>query len=130
MVPKAWFGWVIGFLFLFLFLSASSAQSPRFTTATIRSNTSPPADRPVSRVTDDGGYLATNVTLKRLIEDAYRRFGFDRREVIGGPDWIATERFDVVAQGAGLHPDGDGFPRESLRMLQELLKERFQIWPA
>jgi uncharacterized protein (TIGR03435 family) len=83
---------------------------------------------PISRVTDDGGYVAANVTLKALIEAAYRQSGFDRREVAGGPAWIATDRFDVVAKSfAAPVIDADGFPRQSLRMLQELLKERFQL---
>jgi uncharacterized protein (TIGR03435 family) len=44
----------------------------------------------------DGSFVGTNVSLKQLIENAYRRFAFDRREVIGGPDWISVDRFDLV----------------------------------
>lgn len=105
-----------------------AGQSPQFTTATVRSSTSPADAKHVSRVADDGGYVATNVTLKRLIEDAYRRTGFDQREVAGGPDWIGTDRFDVLATNAGgLVLDADGFPSRSLQMLQALLADRFQL---
>jgi uncharacterized protein (TIGR03435 family) len=123
MVPRV----LISIVLTAFIVAGLSAQGPRFASATIRPSGSAPDDRPVSHVTEDGGYLATNVTLKRLIEDAYRRSGFDRRAVIGGPAWIASDRFEVVAQGRGLYPDADGFPRTSLRMLQELLQERFQI---
>jgi uncharacterized protein (TIGR03435 family) len=126
MVPRVWFGWVL--LLVLVRIAIASAQQPRFATATIVRSTAAPDSRVVSRVTDDGGYLATNVTLKALIEAAYRRSGFDRREVIAGPDWIATDRFDVVAKSSeGLVLDADGFPRRSLQMLRELLKEHFRL---
>ena len=38
--------------------------------------------------------MATNVTLHRLILDA---FGVQASQLVGGPDWISTERFDVIA---------------------------------
>ncbi len=124
MVPRVWFCWVIGFLFV----TASSAQSARFASATIRPSTMSAGERSVSRVDPDGGYTANNVTLIQLIEAAYRRSGYDRREIVGGPDWVRTHRFDLYATHGG-EPvlDADGFPRQTLRMLQELLKERFQI---
>ena len=109
-------------------VASASAQPPRFASAIVVRSTAPPDARVVNRVTEDGGYVATNVTLKALIEAAYRRSGFDRREVIGGPQWIATDRFDVIAKSPeGAVLEADGFPRRSLQMLQELLKEHFQL---
>jgi len=125
MVPRVWVAVVPTVLVL---VAIATAQQPRFATATVIRSTAAPDTRPVSRVTDDGGYAATNVTLKALIEAAYRRSGFDRREVTGGPEWITSDRFDVVAKSpSGTMVDVDGFPRQSLRMLQELLQERFQL---
>ena len=125
MVPRVLFAVVPTVLVL---VAIATAQQPRFAAATIIRSTAAPDTRPANRVTDDGGYAATNVTLKALIEAAYRRSGFDRREVIGGPEWITTDRFDVVAKSPnGTTVDADGFPRQSLRMLQELLKEQFQL---
>jgi uncharacterized protein (TIGR03435 family) len=125
MVPRVWFAVVPTVLVL---VAIATAQQPRFETATIVRSTASPDTRAVNRVTDDGGCVATNVTLKALIEAAYRRSGFDRREVIGGPEWITTDRFDVVAKSPnGTTVDADGFPRQSLRMLQELLKEQFRL---
>ena len=38
-----------------------------------------------------------DTTLKGLIRMAYSRFPFDTREIVGGPSWIDSERFDIVA---------------------------------
>ena len=116
-------------MLVLLLVPALSAQpQPRFASATIRPSTAPADARPVNRVTEDGGYLATNVTLKALINAAYRRSGFDQREIAGGPAWIDTDRFDVEARApGGLVLDAGGFPRVTLQMLQELLKERFEL---
>jgi uncharacterized protein (TIGR03435 family) len=127
MVPRVWFCWVPTVLG-FVFAAAVSAQAPRFASATIRPSTMSAGDRSVSRVDPDGGYTASNVTLIQLIEAAYRRSLSDQREISGGPDWVRTDRFDLYAKPDGTPAlDADGFPRQSLRMLQELLKERFQL---
>src|SRR5690349_1603050 len=39
---------------------------------------------------------ATNVTLRALILRAFDKQEF---EVVGGPDWVATDRFDFVGRG-------------------------------
>jgi uncharacterized protein (TIGR03435 family) len=73
-------------------------------------------------------WTATGVTLRELIELAYQRYGFDRREVSGGPEWIDSERFDVMARAPKEHAfERDGFPRQTWLMLQALLAERFAL---
>jgi uncharacterized protein (TIGR03435 family) len=59
---------------------------------------------------------ATNVTLRSLILRAYNKQEF---EVIGGPDWVSTDRFDVVARGSAT---GDRGAR-----LQAMLADRFKL---
>ena len=52
---------------------------------------------------------ATNATLQELIAYASQRHAFDQREIVGGPEWAATERFDLVvpvAEGHTVSPDG------------------------
>jgi bla regulator protein blaR1 len=69
-----------------------------------------------------------NTTLKRLIASAYSRFPFDPREVVGGPAWIDSERFDIVAtmeqppqfEQAGMLGELNG-------MLRALIEERFGV---
>jgi uncharacterized protein (TIGR03435 family) len=64
-------------------------------------------------------FVATTVTLSQLIEQAY---GIQARELVGGPDWVRVERFDVTAtSGAEVSLD-----RMKL-MLQSLLADRFQL---
>ena len=124
MVPKVWFSFVLAGFLVFDAL----AQSSQFTSATIRPSIAAAGERGGSTLGPDGSFVGTNVTLKRLIENVYRRFGFDRREVVGGPDWIAVDRFDLVARADRDHiVDPSGFPGETLRMMQLLLEDRFQL---
>ena len=127
MVPRVWCCWVPAVLG-FIFLSAASAQTTRFVSATIRPSTADAGERGGSSLGPGGSFIGTNVTLTQLIENAYRRFGFDRREVVGGPEWIATDRFDVIAHGDRDHVvEPSGFPSETLRKVQRLLEDRFQL---
>ena len=64
------------------------------------------------------GFSAINVTLLMLVQQAY---GHDA-EVVGGPDWVRSNRFDVNAT-AGKEITRD----ESLAMLRTLLAERFTL---
>lgn len=128
MVPKVWFqftgaGFVVGCLVL-----VASAQSPQFKSATIRPSADSADGRQGVLFGDNGLFTATNVTLKQLIENGYRRFAYDRREVTGGPEWIGVDRFDITADAGGQHAlDAAGFARGSLPMLQRLLEDRFQL---
>jgi uncharacterized protein (TIGR03435 family) len=66
-----------------------------------------------------GRFTATNVTLSLLIRNAYQLPIF---RMSGGPDWIESDRFDVVATA------GYDAPQAELRlMVQTLLAERFKL---
>jgi uncharacterized protein (TIGR03435 family) len=71
-------------------------------------------------------FTATNIPLRDLI-----RFAYDVQDarLQGGPDWIRSERFDVVAKAD--HSLGSwgpaGPPAEMLVMLRSLLTERFAL---
>ena len=62
---------------------------------------------------------AENVTLRTLIEDAYRMKPF---QLSGGPRWIDQERFEVLAKGGG-----SATAAQVRLMLQTLLQDRFQL---
>jgi uncharacterized protein (TIGR03435 family) len=67
--------------------------------------------------------------VQSLISMSHQRNAFDRRETIGGPDWIDKDRFDVVVQaekGAAL-TDPDGFPGPVLAMVRAVLADRFGL---
>jgi uncharacterized protein (TIGR03435 family) len=70
------------------------------------------------------GFNATNVTVKDLLRAAYGIEGFQLSDqIVGGPDWIETDRFDVAGRvdlNGGPVP-----PSRLLEMLKTLLAQRF-----
>ena len=70
----------------------------------------------------------TGTTLRNLIRMGYQRFGFDPREVVGGPGWIDSERFDIIATAERPPQNGpDGFPEQLLAMIRALAEDRFKV---
>jgi uncharacterized protein (TIGR03435 family) len=71
---------------------------------------------------DGNRWIAQNVTLGMLIRSAYgQRFGLEG-QIVGGPSWIQSDRFDVTGVAAAI-PTRD----ESQQMLQRLLADRFKL---
>jgi uncharacterized protein (TIGR03435 family) len=71
-----------------------------------------------------GRYTATNVTVRTLVKSAY---GLQQDvQVVGGPRWIETEPFDIVAKAEG-NPSIDVFRDQERMMLRTLLTERFTL---
>ena len=66
-------------------------------------------------------FKTINTTLSDMISFAY---DVHTKQVVGGPDWMTTEKFDIDAQ-----PDTPGSPnRQQLKtMVQKLLADRFQL---
>jgi uncharacterized protein (TIGR03435 family) len=67
-----------------------------------------------------GRIRATSITLNRCIREAY---GVGPHQVIGGPDWIATDRWEIVARADRPVDDDDIL----MLMLRELLADRFRL---
>jgi uncharacterized protein (TIGR03435 family) len=63
----------------------------------------------------------TALTLRNLIEDAY---GVRTDQISGGPSWIGSDRYDVVAKAEG---EGTLSHDRAMQMLQTLLADRFQL---
>ncbi len=110
-------------------ITAAAAQSPSrtFEVVSIKPTRSDSPSGP--QVRGPGRFAFTNVTLKQLIGTAYQRYGFDNRQVIGGPDWIESDHFDVLAQADPSQPitDASGFPGRLFEMMQAMLVDRFQL---
>src|SRR5580704_355239 len=70
------------------------------------------------RVLPGGTVTATAVTLKFLITVGY---GVQGIQVTGGPGWLDTAKFDLLAKPA------DGVKPQVLPMLQALLEDRFNL---
>ena len=66
-------------------------------------------------------FTTTNTTLRDLITMAY---GIHARQVLDGPAWIESERFDITAK-----PEHAGIPNlpQLATMVQKLLAERFGL---
>jgi uncharacterized protein (TIGR03435 family) len=77
-----------------------------------------------------GRFMQKATSLRSLIRMAYNR-PFGGREVVGGPDWVDSARFDVDARGsfqlADFMPRPDGSAGLVYQMLQSLLEDRFKL---
>ncbi len=67
----------------------------------------------------NGRYEVKTATMLDLIRIAY---SFDPDKIVGGPNWLELDRFDVIAK---LPPDAT--TESQKRMLQSLLQDRFQL---
>jgi bla regulator protein blaR1 len=107
-------------LSLYLAAGCLFAQTARlsFDVASVKS--SPPGAP--GRITDSlpgGGYRADGVTLKTLMIRAY---GVNGYQLSGGPAWIDSARFDILAR-----PETPGTTHEIPERLRNLLADRFQL---
>jgi bla regulator protein blaR1 len=95
------------------------ANELTFEVASVKANRS--GDLANGQSTLPGGrFVATNVTLRFLIQAAYGRLPAFR--VLGGPGWIDSEHFDIDARGGG-----DPTPAQFSAMVRALLAERFHV---
>ena len=110
--------WLRGRYLATVFSLCAFAQKPVFEAASIKPGN--PDSRLLRSIITLGGNLrAENVTLRTLIEDAYRMKPF---QVNGGPRWIDQDRFEVLAKG-----DASATADQVRLMLQALLQDRFQL---
>ncbi len=97
--------------------SQSVEQEPAFEVASVKANKTDA--RGGSFVMPPGRLTATNIPLKVVITNAYQLSFY---QVIGGPDWVGTDRFDIAAKA----PD-DALPEQTRAMVRTLLKDRFKL---
>lgn len=107
--------------------ASSMAQTPAavpdvgdvFEVASIKANTS--GDRRRSNRVEPGGrYVATNVPVRLLISFAHEVQDF---QIIGGPGWMNTDRFDVAGKGSQPEPSRGAVQS----MVRSLLGDRFAL---
>jgi uncharacterized protein (TIGR03435 family) len=98
----------------------ASAQRAQFEVASVKLHTSD--DQRMYMVAQPNGrFVAANIPLRMLIRSAYQ---LQDDQIVGGPDWLATDRFDIDARA----PQAPGPPnRQILEMLQTLLADRFRL---
>jgi uncharacterized protein (TIGR03435 family) len=116
-----------------LWMAALSAQAPSasapaaFEAASVKHNKD---GGPFSLFFQPGGrFRAINVTAKMLIGAAYGTpQPLPDYQIAGGPRWLDTERFDIVAKAAGdPAPGPNGPPPTMFEMLRSLLADRFHL---
>lgn len=108
-----------GLLLLSVNVDAQRDDLGRFEAASVKVNNNPQVPLrlmigPANRV------YAARVDLRQVIWTAY---GVDRLQVVGGPDWIDTARFDIDA----VAPMGITERGALLARLQRLLEDRFAL---
>jgi uncharacterized protein (TIGR03435 family) len=101
-----------------------AADNPSFEVASVKPNES--GDPRVMIGGGPGGrFNASNVPLRMLIRNAYQ---LQDSQLVGGPAWLATERFDIVAKAEGNPapvPPGSVGPMQL--MMRNLLADRFKL---
>jgi len=101
-----------------------AVQAPAFDVSTVKPSQS---SRGASLWPTPDGYIANGITLRQLVQVAYRFF--NKQFVIGGPAWVDTDKFDFEAKFDASHitstkPLTD---RQRTELLQPVLAERFQL---
>ena len=98
--------------------TADAAKLPAFDVTSVKTNNSGNGSFSGGRL--PGGRISlTNVPLRLMIRTAYRLQDF---QIIGGPEWINTARFDVAAKA-----DGNPAFDQMIVMLRALLADRFEL---
>jgi uncharacterized protein (TIGR03435 family) len=73
-----------------------------------------------------GRFTVTQMPVSSLITMAY---GIQRFQLVGGPGWMTTDRFDInaIAEDVPVQPPVPGTPNRMQLLLRSLLKERFAL---
>jgi uncharacterized protein (TIGR03435 family) len=103
------------------------AAAPVFEVASIKPNSS--GDGRVMLQNQPGRFVATNVTLRLLIRNAFQLQDF---QITGGPSWLGSDHFDINAKVPDEFRDlppmrpGSG-PGPLQQMIRALLTDRFKL---
>ena len=99
----------------------AAAQRVEFEAASVKLHTSD--DRRVMMVAQPGGrFVAANIPLRLLIRTAFQ---LQDDQIVGGPKWLETDRFDIEARASGTA--AGSLNAQLLPMLRSLLEDRFKM---
>lgn len=97
-------------------LQTAAGQKPAFEAASIKQNRS---NGPSSLLYSSGRLTATNFPLRIFIRNAFR---LQPAQLIGGPDWLDDEHYDIIANSAVR------MTADTMRQMeQSLLADRFKL---
>jgi len=103
-------------------------SSPQFEVAAIKPNKSGPGPQRIG-FQPGGRFSAVNVPVRDLIALAYGQpQPLPNFQIIGGPAWVANDRFDITAKAEGdFQPGPAGPPPQIPQMIRALLADRFKL---
>jgi uncharacterized protein (TIGR03435 family) len=88
-----------------------------FEVASVKTNKSGPMMSMMRPIPSE--FRMTNIPMRILIMQAYRLSNY---QLVGGPGWLDSERFDIVAKAPSGSP-----PDQTMLMLRGLLADRFKL---
>jgi len=107
----------------------TSQRRPSFEVASVKRNLSD--ERRNFSARPGGRLVVTNMTVKDLIAAAFGMADIQAlipERILGGPDWIDSERYNIDAKASAEFQFAPGGPpQEALVMLRSLLEERFKL---
>ena len=109
-------------------VQASPQQRPSFEVTSVKPNVT--GDHRVLIMTQPGGrFVTTGVSLKTLIGFAY---GVRDFQILGGPDWLDDDRWDIEARAEEgsipvVGPTDPSIPEPVALRLQSLISDRFRL---
>jgi uncharacterized protein (TIGR03435 family) len=109
--------------------TADAATPPAFEVAAIKLNQSGSGGS--HSTTNNSRFIATNVSLKSLME--YQAYGIPSSQILGGPKWLDSTRFDLEAKMYDYESDHlrsltrDQRRLETQSMFQQVLADRFKL---
>ena len=118
-MKRAIMGTILAGCSAWLALGQSPETKPKFDAADVHVSAKTTNPFPRSAPARGGRYEVKTATMVDLIRIAY---GFDNDKVLGGPNWLEMDRFDVI----GKLP-ADTTPETQKQMLQSVLEDRFKL---
>jgi uncharacterized protein (TIGR03435 family) len=98
---------------------AFGQEHPQFEVASIKPNSPGGVNTGDFRVLPGGRLSADKVVLRFFIQNAY---GLKPFQLSGGPDWIASQGYDIEAKA-----EGNPTNAQMQKMMQALLEDRFKL---
>jgi uncharacterized protein (TIGR03435 family) len=124
-------GWILGGIVFTAGWASAQISRPTFDVASIKLNTQCDTGGPSGGMSTPGRIALECADLRDLILTAYGIYGNGanptsgsfRMQVVGGPAWMDSTRYDIVAKPAGNPPRSEMYGP----MLQSLLEDRFGL---
>src|SRR5262245_43623328 len=108
-----------------LFAQTQDVPKPVFDVTSVKPNRSGATNTSV-RIDPGGRLTGTNQTVRNLIRNAWNLQPY---QIVGGPDWISNDHFDILAKiaDADMGPDWRPKPEDIMLRVQSLLEDRFKL---